>query len=94
MIFGKDTLSVNRRFATQRRNKKELSKERRTRLNKVGFVWNAPMGPPIAYRPKMSPAQRRSIISAKPTAQFHHNSVIRANRRTAGLVTGNVLFRS
>jgi hypothetical protein len=35
--------------ATQRRNRKEMSAERRARLNKLGFVWNVLMGP-IAYR--------------------------------------------
>jgi hypothetical protein len=29
--------------ATQRRNWKEMSAERRKRLNKIGFVWNAPL---------------------------------------------------
>jgi hypothetical protein len=36
--------------ATQRRNKNEMSAERRARLNKIGFLWNVFMGP-IAYRP-------------------------------------------
>ena len=35
--------------ATQRRNKKEMSAERRKRLNTIGFVWSVVMGP-IAYR--------------------------------------------
>jgi Helicase associated domain len=30
--------------ATQRRNRKVMSAERRTRLNKIGFVWCAPKG--------------------------------------------------
>jgi helicase associated protein len=29
--------------ATQRRNRKEMTAERRARLNKIGFVWNAPL---------------------------------------------------
>ena len=36
--------------ATQRRNKKEMSAERRARLNQIGFVWSVFMEP-IAYRP-------------------------------------------
>ena len=32
--------------ATQRRNRNEMSAERRARLNKIRFVWNAPMGSP------------------------------------------------
>ncbi len=35
---------------TQRRNKREMSVERRARLNKVGFLWRY-VGP-IAYRPR------------------------------------------
>ena len=30
--------------ATQRRNKKEMSQKRRSRLNKIGFVWRVEMG--------------------------------------------------
>ena len=36
--------------ATQRRNKKEMSPERRARLKKIGFVWKVEMGRPVAYR--------------------------------------------
>jgi hypothetical protein len=32
--------------ATLRRNKKEISTERLTRLDEIGFVWNAPRGKP------------------------------------------------
>jgi len=38
--------------AKQRRRKKEMSKERRIRLNEVGFLWKVPFMGPIAYRPK------------------------------------------
>jgi len=31
--------------STQRRRRKVLSAERRARLNKIGFMWNAPKGP-------------------------------------------------
>ena len=31
--------------STQRRNRKEISAERRARLNKIGFAWKAKMGP-------------------------------------------------
>ena len=43
--------------ATQRRNKKkkEMSSERRARLNKIGFVWRVGFMGPIAYRPKVRP---------------------------------------
>ena len=37
--------------ATQRRNKKEMSAERRKRLKKIGFLWNVFMGP-VVYRPR------------------------------------------
>jgi hypothetical protein len=37
--------------ATQRRNKKEMSAERRRRLNKIGFVWSVGFMGPIAFRP-------------------------------------------
>jgi hypothetical protein len=37
--------------ATQRRNKKEMSAQRRERLNKLGFVWSVGFTGPIAYRP-------------------------------------------
>jgi hypothetical protein len=36
--------------ATQRRNRKEMSAERRARLNKIGFVWNAPLMGRAAHR--------------------------------------------
>jgi hypothetical protein len=31
--------------STQRRRRKEMSAEQKARLNKIGFVWNATMGP-------------------------------------------------
>jgi Helicase associated domain len=37
--------------ATQRRKRKEMSAERRARLNKIGFVWRVETGP-IAHQPK------------------------------------------
>ena len=46
--------------AAQRQRKKEMSKERRTRLNEVGFVWGVPFMGPVAYRPKQF---RREIES-------------------------------
>ena len=46
--------------ATQRRNKKIMSAERRRRLNKIGFVWSVFMGP-VAYRSNQSrPASHRT----------------------------------
>ena len=38
---------------TQRRKRKTMLAERRARLNKIGFVWNPPVGP-IPYRPGAS----------------------------------------
>lgn len=38
---------------TQRRKRKIMLAERRARLNKIGFVWNPPIGP-IPYRPGAS----------------------------------------
>jgi hypothetical protein len=80
--------------ATQRRNKTELSKERRTRLNKVGFVWNARMGPSIAYRRKNEARSKAfdNFCKAHPldsitTAAFELTDELRS-------ATGNVLFRS
>jgi hypothetical protein len=35
--------------STQRRNKKELSAERKARLNKIGFVWNEEIGRRITH---------------------------------------------
>jgi hypothetical protein len=35
---------------TLRRNRKEMSAERRVRLDKIGFVWKVPRLGPIAYR--------------------------------------------
>src|SRR6516162_4252172 len=53
-LYRKDGLKLGWWVATQRRNKKELSPERRRRLDKVGFFWNVPRMGPVAYRP--SPA--------------------------------------
>jgi len=35
--------------STQRRNRKEMSAERKARLNKIGFVWNAEMRAPTPH---------------------------------------------
>ena len=43
--------------ATQRRNINEMSKERRGRLNKVGFDWEVQFMGPIAYRPSSTRSQ-------------------------------------
>jgi hypothetical protein len=51
--------------STQRRNRKELSPERRARLDKIGFVWNAPVGPP-AYRAAMLRRLRRLSAPNSP----------------------------
>ena len=47
--------------ATQRRNKKEISKERRFRLNRVGFVWAVPLMGPIALKQRL--VQARSHLT-------------------------------
>ena len=47
--------------ATQRRNRKQMSTERRRRLNKIGFVWSVFMRP-IAYRRSPPQSQERSAI--------------------------------
>jgi len=39
--------------STQRRNKKEMSAERKARLNRIGFVWNENVGA-SAHRARMS----------------------------------------
>jgi Helicase associated domain len=44
--------------ATLRRNKKEISTERLTRLDKIGFVWNAPRGAPRLSSNKAVPPHR------------------------------------
>jgi len=36
--------------ATQRRNKKQMSAERRKRLNKIGFVWSMGFMGPVTYQ--------------------------------------------
>jgi hypothetical protein len=46
-------LQLGWRVATQRRNQKKMSAERRKRLNKMGFEWRIAMGP-VAYRPAES----------------------------------------
>ena len=43
--------------STQRVRRPELSAERRTRLNKIGFVWNPGTGRWIGYRPKVRPSR-------------------------------------
>jgi hypothetical protein len=52
---------------TQRRKRKTMLAERRARLNKIGFVWNPPVGPtpyrPGASRPVSVPNLRRPRVS-------------------------------
>ena len=43
--------------STQRVRRPELSAERKARLNKIGFVWNARAGRRIGYRPKVRPSR-------------------------------------
>jgi hypothetical protein len=54
--------------ATQRKNKNEMSVERRTRLNKIGFLWSVFMGP-IAYRPRPPPRGRAQLGRSKEARQ-------------------------
>jgi hypothetical protein len=49
-FYRKGNLQLGWWVATQRRNRKKMSAQRRARLNKIGFVWRVAMGP-IAYRP-------------------------------------------
>lgn len=49
-------------LVTQRRKKKELSKERRSRLNEIGFVWRVPRIGPIAYQPTSATSGRLGSI--------------------------------
>jgi hypothetical protein len=42
-LHGESDLKLGWWVATQRQNWKEMLAERRARLNKIGFVWNAPL---------------------------------------------------
>jgi hypothetical protein len=48
--------------STQRRNKREMSAERRTRLNKIGFVWKVEMGP-VVDKPSRSRSRGRTEVA-------------------------------
>jgi Helicase associated domain len=61
IIYKEGDLKLGWWVATQRRTRKEMSAERRARLNKIGFVWHAPR----PYRP--TEASRR--ISAPDLPQ-------------------------
>jgi hypothetical protein len=52
ILHNEGNLTLGYWISTQRRNKNEMSPDRRARLDKIGFVWNAPAGPP-AYRAAM-----------------------------------------
>jgi Helicase associated domain len=54
-IIYKGDLKLGWWVATQRRNRKEMSDERRARLNKIGFVWQAPR----PYRPQ----EQRAVLA-------------------------------
>lgn len=47
VLYKKGDLKLGWWVVTQRRNRREMSDERRARLNKIGFVWRAP----LPYRP-------------------------------------------
>lgn len=47
ILYKKGDLKLGWWVVTQRRNRREMSDERRARLNKIGFVWRAP----LPYRP-------------------------------------------
>jgi len=49
IYYRKGNLKLGWWVATQRRNRKIISPERRARLNNLGFVWKVEMGP-VAYR--------------------------------------------
>jgi hypothetical protein len=56
IVYKEGDLKLGWWVATQRRNQKEMSAERRVRLNKIGFVWQVPR----PYRPTGAP--RRSAV--------------------------------
>jgi hypothetical protein len=62
IAFKEGDLKLGWWVATQRRNRKEMSTERRARLNKIGFVWHAPR----PYRPTGAP-RPQSPISDHPS---------------------------
>jgi hypothetical protein len=51
IVYKEGDLKLGWWVATQRRNRREMSAERRARLNKIGFVWQAPR----PYRPTEAP---------------------------------------
>jgi len=60
----------------QRRNRREMSAERRARLNKIGFVWRAP----LPYRP--TGGEHRAISA--PIARIFDLHPIRGTPRAVG----------
>jgi hypothetical protein len=61
IIYKEGDLKLGWWVATQRRNQKEMSAERRARLNKIGFVWHAPR----PYRPTGA-SRRISALNPPP----------------------------
>jgi hypothetical protein len=70
IVYKKNDLKLGWWVATQRRSRKEMSAERRGRLDKIGFVWHAPR----PYRPTKAPrrigAPNPPQPRALPLAQF------------------------
>jgi len=48
-LYCDGNLKLGYWVSTQRKNRDEMSAERRARLDKIGFVWNAPMGRPNKF---------------------------------------------
>jgi glutathione S-transferase len=64
IVYKENDLKLGWWVATQRRNRKEMSAERRGRLDKIGFVWHAP-GP---YRPTKAPRRIGAPNPPQPRA--------------------------
>jgi Helicase associated domain len=66
ITYKEDDLKLGWWVVTQRRNRKEMSAERRALLNKIGFVWKAERGPvPYRLRPFKGGAQRGKSKEAR-----------------------------
>jgi Helicase associated domain len=59
--------------ATQRRNRKKMSAERRARLNKIGFVWN--VGFMGVSRRLLTDQVRRAFAKGRATSRYSPQSV-------------------
>jgi hypothetical protein len=64
IVYKENDLKLGWWVATQRRNRKEMSAERRGRLDKIGFVWHAPR----PYRPTKAPRRIGAPNPPQPRA--------------------------